>query len=131
MCWCSSILGKNKPRYFKFMEGKQLTFKTESHPKLLLRDDLPKRINDISETNKVVQSLTQRYQPTLKHEMFTKIGKLFLFKSRGYQLWGKPRQNVQPYPSYQQRQPKYRSNKSTVMPNHCPWFPNSGKWTCA
>ena len=69
-----------------FKEGKQLTFKTEDHPKLLFRDDLPKRINDISETNKVVQSLTQRYQPKLKHEMFTKIGKPFLFKTRGYQL---------------------------------------------
>ena len=63
---------------------KQLTFKTEDHPKLLFVDDLPKTIKDISETNKVGQSLTQRYQPTLKREMFTKTGKPFLFKSRGY-----------------------------------------------
>ena len=43
---------------------KQLTFKTENHPKLLFGDDLPK-IKYISETNKFGQSLTQRYQPTL------------------------------------------------------------------
>ena len=60
---------------------KQLTLKTEDHPKLLLGDDLPKTITDISETTKVGQSLTQRYQPTLKREMFTKTGKPFLFKS--------------------------------------------------
>ena len=51
---------------------KQLTFKTEDHPKLLFGDDLLKTIKDISETNKVGQSLTQRYQPALKREMFTK-----------------------------------------------------------
>ena len=45
---------------------KQLTFKTEDHPKLLFGNDLPKTIQDISETNKVGQSLTQRYQPALK-----------------------------------------------------------------
>ena len=64
---------------------KQLTFKTEDHPKQLFGDDLCKTINKISETNKVDQSLTQRYQPTLKREMFTKTGKPFLFKNRGYQ----------------------------------------------
>ena len=97
---------------------KQLTFKTEDHPNLLFGDDLPKTIKDISETNKVGQSFTQRYQPALKREMFTKTGKSFLFKSRGYQQRGRPGQNVQPYPSYQQRQPKYRFNKNAVMPNH-------------
>ena len=40
---------------------KQLTFKTEDHPKLLFGDDFPKTIKDISETNKVGQSLIQRY----------------------------------------------------------------------
>ena len=59
---------------------KQLTFKTEDHPKLLFRDDLPKIIKDISETNKADQSLTQRYQSTLKREMFTKTGKPFIEK---------------------------------------------------
>ena len=128
MCWCSSILGKNKPRYFKLRREKvapelnhnykQLTFKTEDHPKLLFGDDLPKTIKDISETNKVGQSLTQRYQPALKWEAFIKTGKPFLSKGRGYQQRGRPRQNVQPYPSYQQSQPKYRFNKSTVMSNH-------------
>ena len=39
---------------------KQLAFKTEDHPKLLFGDDLLKAIKDISETNKVGQSLTQR-----------------------------------------------------------------------
>ena len=97
---------------------KQLAFKTEDHPKLLFGDDLPKTIKEISEKNKVGQSLTQRYQSTLKREMFTKTGKPFLFKSWGYQQRVKPRQNVQPYPPYQQSQPKYRFNKSTVMPNH-------------
>ena len=98
---------------------KQLTFKTEGHPKLLFGDDLPKIIKDISETNKVGQSLTQRYQPVLKRETLTnKTGKPFLFKSRGYQQSGRLRQNVQPYPSYQQRQPKYRFSKNTVMLNH-------------
>ena len=97
---------------------KQLTFKTEDHPKLLFGDDLTKRINDISETNKVGQSLTQRYQPALKRKTFTKTGKLFLSKIWGYQQRGRPRQNVQLYPSYQQRQPKYRFNKNTIMPNH-------------
>ena len=97
---------------------KQLTFKTEDHPKLLFGDDLPKTIKDISETNKVGQSLTQRYQPALKRETFIKTGKPFLSKGRGYQQRGRPQQNVQPYPSYQQRQPKYRFNKNTVMPNH-------------
>ena len=45
---------------------KQLTFKTEDDPKLLFGDDPAKTIKDISETNKVGQSLTQRYQPALK-----------------------------------------------------------------
>ena len=94
-----------------------MTFKTEDHPKLLFGDDLPKTIKEISETNKVGQSLTQRYQPTLKREMLTKTGKPFLFKSRGYQQREKPRQNVQPYPPYEQRKPKYRFNKNTVMKN--------------
>ena len=97
---------------------KQLTFKTEHQPKLLLRNDFPKTVQDIIETNKVGQSLTQRYQPALKREMFTKTGKPFLFKSWGYHKRGRPRQNVQPYLSYQQRQPKYQFNKNTVMPNH-------------
>ena len=97
---------------------KQLTFKTEDHPKLLFGDDLPKTIKDISETNKVGQCLTQRYQPTLKREMFTKTGKPFLFKSLGYQQRGRSRQGVQPYLPYQQRQPKYWFNKYIVMPNH-------------
>ena len=91
---------------------KELTFKTEDYPK-----PLPKT-KDISETNKVGQSLTQRYQSALKRETFMKTGKPFLSKGRGYQQRGRPRQNVQPYPSYQQRQPKYRFNKNTVMPNH-------------
>ena len=56
---------------------KQLTFKTEDHPKLLFGDDLPKTNKDISETNNVGQSSTKRYQPTLKREMFTKTGKPF------------------------------------------------------
>ena len=73
---------------------KQLTFKTEDHPKLLFGDDLPKTIKDISETNKVGQCLTQRYQPTLKRQMFTKTGKPFLFKSLGYQQRGRSRQGV-------------------------------------
>ena len=81
-------------------------------------DDLTKTIKDISEKNKVGQSLTQRYQPALKRELFTKTGKPFLFKNRGYQQRQRPRQNVQPYPSYQQRQPKYRFNKNTVMPKY-------------
>ena len=97
---------------------KKLTFKTENHPKHLFRDDLPKTIKDISETNQIGQSLTQRYQPTLKQETFTKTGKSFLFKSQGYHQRGRPRQNVQPYPSYQQRQLIYRFNKNTVIPNH-------------
>ena len=80
---------------------KQLTFKTEDHPKLLFGDDLPKTIKDISQTNKVGQSLTQRHQPALKREIFMKTGKPFLSKGRGYQQRGTPRQNVQPYPSYQ------------------------------
>ena len=121
-------MGKNKPRYLNLRREKtapelnqnykQLTFKTEHQRKLLLRNDFPKTIKDISETNKVVQSLTQRYQPALKREMFTKTGKPFLFKSWGYHQRGRPRQNVQPYLSYQQRQPKYQFNKNTVMPNH-------------
>ena len=37
---------------------KQLTFKIEDHPKLLFGDDLAKAVNDITETNKVDQSLT-------------------------------------------------------------------------
>ena len=57
-----------------------MTFKTEDHPKLLFGDDLPKTIKDISETNKVGQSLTQWYQPVLKRETFTKTGKPFLFQ---------------------------------------------------
>ena len=60
---------------------KQLTFKTEDHPKLFFGDDLPKKIKEISETNKVGQSLTQRYQPTLKREVFTKTGKPFYSKA--------------------------------------------------
>ena len=59
-----------------------MIFKTEDQSKLLLRDDLPKIIKDISETNKVDQSLTQRYQPKLKRERFTKTEKPFLFKRR-------------------------------------------------
>ena len=82
---------------------KQLTFKTEDHPKILFGDDLPKTIKYISETNKVGQSLTQRYQPALKREMLSKTVKSFLFKSRSYQQRGRPLQNVQSYPSYQQR----------------------------
>ena len=97
---------------------KQLTFKTEDHPKLLFGDDLPKTIKDVSETNEVDPSSTQRHQPALKREMFTKTGKPFLFKSRGYYQRGRPRQNVQPYLSHQQRQPKYRFNKNTVVTNH-------------
>ena len=93
------------------LELNQLIFKTEDHPKLLFGDDLPKTI-------KVGQSLTEIYQPTLKREIFTQTGKPFLFKSRGYHQRGRSPQNVQPYPSYQQRQPKYRFNKNTVMPNH-------------
>ena len=89
---------------------KQLTFKTEDHRELLFGGDLPKTIKDINETNTFDQSLTQR--------MFTKTRKPILFKSRGYHQRGRPQQNVQPYPSYQQRQPKYRFNKNTVMPNH-------------
>ena len=73
---------------------KQLTFKTEDHPKLLFGDGLPKTIKDISETNKVSQSLTQRHQPTLKWDTLTKTGKPFLFKSRGYQQRERPRRNV-------------------------------------
>ena len=73
---------------------KQLTFKTEDYPKLLFGDDLPKTIKDISETNIVGQSLTQRYQTTLKREMFTKTGKPFLFKSQGYHQRGRSRHNV-------------------------------------
>ena len=38
---------------------KQLIFKTEDHPKLFWGDDFPKTIKNISETNKVGQSLTQ------------------------------------------------------------------------
>ena len=79
---------------------KQLTLKTEDHPKRLFADDLPKTIKDISETNKVSQFLTQKNQPALKREMFTKIGKPFLFKSGGYHQRGRPQQNVQPHPSY-------------------------------
>ena len=60
---------------------KQLTFKTEDHPKLLFGDDLPKTIKDISETNKVGQSLTQRYQPALKRKTFMKPGSLFYPKA--------------------------------------------------
>ena len=71
-----------------------MTFKTEDHPKLLFGDGLPKTIKDISETNKVSQSLTQRHQPTLKWDTLTKTGKPFLFKSRGYQQRGRPRRNV-------------------------------------
>ena len=56
---------------------KQLTFKTEDYPKLLFGDGLPKTIKDISKTNKVGQSLSQRYQPALKRETFTKTGKPF------------------------------------------------------
>ena len=81
---------------------KQLTFKTEDHRELLFGGDLPKTIKDINETN----------------TMFTKTRKPILFKSRGYHQRGRPQQNVQPYPSYQQRQPKYRFKKNTVMPNH-------------
>ena len=59
---------------------KQLTFKIEDHPKLLFGDDLAKAVNDITETNKVDQSLTWRCQPTLKQEMFNKTGNpLFLW----------------------------------------------------
>ena len=46
--------------------------------------------------------------------MFTKIRKSFSFKHRGYQQRRRPRQNVQPYPSYHQRQPKYWFNKNIV-----------------
>ena len=60
---------------------KQMTFKTEDYAKLFWEDDLLKTIKDMSETNKVGQSLTQKYQPMLKRELFTKTGKLFLFKS--------------------------------------------------
>ena len=61
-----------------------MTFKTEDRPKLLFGDDLPKTIRDISETNKTGQSLTQRYQLTLKREMFTKTEKqsFFIQKAR-------------------------------------------------
>ena len=69
---------------------KQLTFKTEDHPKLLFGDDLPKTIKDIRERKQVGQSLTQRYQPALKRETFTKTRKPFLSKDRGYQQRGKP-----------------------------------------
>ena len=62
---------------------KQLTFKTEDYAKLFWEDDLLKTIKDISETNEVGQSLTQKYQPMLKRELFTKTGKPFLFKSQG------------------------------------------------
>ena len=78
-----------------------MTFKTEDHPKHLFGDDVAKTIKDISETNKVGQSLTQRYQPALKRETFAKTGKPFLFKSQGYQQRGRPRQNFQSYLSYQ------------------------------
>lgn len=81
-----------------------MIFKTEDHSKVFLGANLLKTIKDISEINKTGQSLTQRYYPTLKWEM--------------YNVTGKPRQNVQPYPQYQQKKPKHRFSKDTVMPNH-------------
>lgn len=88
-----------------------MTFKTEDHPQLLFGGDLRKTIKDIREKNKIGQSLTQRYQHTLKREMIHKTGKPFPYKSQGYQQRGKPRQNVQPCPPYQQRQPRIGSAK--------------------
>ena len=61
---------------------KQLIFKTEDHPKLFWGDDFPKTIKNISETNKVGQSLTQKYHHILTREMFTKTGEPFYSKAR-------------------------------------------------
>ena len=144
MCWCSSILGKNKPRYFKLRREKvapelnhnykQLTFKTEDHPKLLFGDDLLKTIKDISETNKVGQSLTQRYQPALKRETFTKTGKPFSSKSRGYQQRGRPRQKFDRMFNHihltNKGSQSIDSTRTLLCQTISAWFPNSGKWTC-
>ena len=88
-------MGKNKPRFLNSRREKialelnqnykQLTFKTDDHPKILFGDDLPKTIKDINEINKVGQSLTHRYQPALERKTFTKTGNPFLFNSRGHQ----------------------------------------------
>ena len=100
-----------------FENYKQLIVKTDDHPKLLFGDDLSNTIKGLTKTNKAGQSLNQRYQPTPKREKFNKTGEPFLYKGRGCQQRGRRRQNVQPYPPYQQKQSKYRFSKNTVVLN--------------
>ena len=128
MCWCSSIFGKINQDILNLRREKiapelnqnykQLTFKTEDHPKLLFGDDLPKTIKDISETNKVGQSLTQKHQPALKRETFTKTGKPFFIQKPGLPAKRKAAAECSTISILPTRQPKYRFNKNVVMPNH-------------
>ena len=63
---------------------KQMTFKTEDYAKLFWEDDLLKTIKDMSETNKAGQSLTQKYQPMLKRELFYQNREAFFIQKPGF-----------------------------------------------
>ena len=88
------------------------------HPKLLYGDDLPKILEDMTETNKVWQSLTERPLPSSRT---MRSQNSLLYKSRGC-----PQRGHQPqqYPYQLQRSQRFgspRFNKSMTMspkPHH-------------
>ena len=92
---------------------RQLTFVQGYHPKLLFGDELTKAIKDISETNKVGQTLKKENFVPMSHtssnqfqpENFSPRGKPFLYRGRSKK--GRIRQS-QNYRNY-----SYQNNKGS------------------
>ena len=111
---------------------KHLFFPQGEHPKLLFRDDLPRSIKKITETNKVGQCLSKKYFCSSSSGSNISLNSNTAGRNSGNKsfLYGRRGQREKFKPNYQQNNPKKQSSirfYNKLKENDCKPFRIQGK----